>query len=620
LRIKANNRPGVTRYDCDDSILNWPSPSEKFDLIVASPPLGMRFGNKYKETEPGFKSAERFLIEKGVPSLYAKGKLIAIMSVGFLFRGGHDQKLRKNLIEQDLIDTIIALPGGLLQNTGIPLIILVLNKHKKLKGHVRLIDAENFIETRGPKEKTLNDYKLNGVIQGNNKNKESIRIVTNDQIREQDYNLNIPLYFKEELEGVMLSEMLELVRGTKNDLPEVGKYIRIRDLKDDKLDYQLELGNINETKLPKGNIVSIDKSSLLLAIRWKSLKPTFFKFEGEHFYKSQDILSFKVNEDVVDIGYLINELHSEYVLKQVESYRMGGTIPYLRKDDLLKIKIKIPPLAEQRAKVQGLFELSDKIKILQQERNELAHGELVKKFSEFASLKHTLGRPRQNILDWSDNLLHFLNDKREAFDPLNKAFEAFYEIDIISALNEIKQDVNFITDVLEKGENGFVIEEFEKQIISLADINKIIKGLSSNNYNFKIKNLLIKGDELKKRGIYGNRTLLRTLLDNLLSNASKYGFEKKEPGNEVVFELTVVDDVLIMEVRNNGKPFLKNYDREKFITKYSTADTNLGTGMGGYDINRIATDFENPEWELALNEDPLYPVKFKFQFPIKLIN
>jgi type I restriction enzyme M protein len=96
--------------------------------------------------------------------------------------------------------------------------------------------------------------------------------------------------------------------------------------------------------------------------------------------------------------------------------------------------------------------------------------------------------------------------------------------------------------------------------------------------------------------------------------------DKKETGNEVVIELTEIEDILLVEVRNNGKPFPKNFDREKFITKYSTADASSGKGLGGYDIHRIATDFKNPEWVLSLNEDPFYPVKFKFQFPIKLIN
>jgi len=113
-------------------------------------------------------------------------------------------------------------------------------------------------------------------------------------------------------------------------------------------------------------------------------------------------------------------------------------------------------------------------------------------------------------------------------------------------------------------------------------------------------------------------TFLKMLIDNLLTNAQKHGFDNKAKGYKVVFELEEIDGFLTLEVKNNGKPFPDNSDKEKFITKYSTADRTSGSGLGGYDINRIAVAFGNPDWELALNEDPIYPVKFKFQFPIKL--
>ena len=417
-----------------------------------------------------------------------------------------------------------------------------------------------------------------------------------------------------------LRDIVEFVRGSRREIPDEGKMILIRDLKDDKLDFKLDLSQVEKTEFRRPHLRLIDESCLLLATRWKTLKPTFFEFSGEAIFLNPDILSFKINEQLADTAYLINELHADYVEQQLASYRQGATIPMISRDDLLEVVIKLPSLEEQRAKVQGIIELSDKISILQQERNALAHGKEVRIFNEFASLKHTLGRPRQNILDWTDNLLHFLSDRPEGFDALNKSFLDFYETDILSALQEIKRDVNFMTDVLEKGENGFVVEEYDKTIISLSEINTLINELSSNGFNFKIKKLLLKGEKLKERGIQGNRILLKTLIDNLLTNAHKYGFPKKAAGNEVVFELKEIDDFLSIEVRNNGKPFPRNFDRDKFITKYSTADSKSGSGLGGYDIHRIAMEFNNPEWELLLNEDPIYPAKFRFQFPIKLIN
>lgn len=620
LRIMAYERPGTTHYVCDNSILNWPDQSEKFDLILANPPYGMRLSQQYREVEPGIYTIEQFLIEKGVNSLNAKGKLIALLPQGFLYRGIHEQRLRQHLIEEDLIDTIISLPGGLLLNTGIPLIVIVINRDKKLQGKVRFIDAMKFVELKSSKEKVLDDYGLNNVVHGIYNDSEVVRIIDVRQIREFDYNLNVPRYFQKHIEGVKLKNIVEFVKGSRRDIPDEGMMIRIRDLKDDKLDFKLDLSQIEKTEFRRRHLRLIDESCLLLATRWKTLKPTFFEFSGEAILLNPDILSFKINEQLADTAYLINELHAVYVEEQLASYRQGATISMIRRDDLLEVVVKLPSLEEQKAKVQGIVELSNKISILQQERNALAHGKEVRQFNEFASLKHTLGRPRQNILDWTDNLLHFLYDKPEGFDAMNKSFLNFYETDILSALQEIKRDVNFMTDVLEKGENGFVVEEYDKTIISLSDINNLINELSSNGFNFKIKKLLLKGEKLKERGIQGNRILLKTLIDNLLTNAHKYGFPKKAAGNEVVFELKEIDDFLSIEVRNNGLPFPRNFNRDKFITKYSTADSKSGSGLGGYDIHRIATEFNNPEWELLLNEDPIYPAKFRFQFPIKLIN
>lgn len=621
LRLMASRRSGSSAYVCGDSILHWPEQSEKFDLIISTPPFNMRFGNQYRDIEPEFRTIEQFLIEKGIQSLKHDGKLIALLPQGFLFRGAHEQRLREYLVREDLIDTIISLPGGLLLNTGIPLIIVVITKTKKLPGRVKFVNSKNFVIANSSRDKVLNDYKLNSFIHADKEDDNVVKIVYNEQIRDNDFNLSVARYFQKQIEGVKLGHILESVRGQRSKSLESGKFLRIRDLKDDKVDFFLDISILEETELKRPDIHHVSESCLLLATRWKTLKPTFFKFKGEAIFKSNDILSFKVNPTIVDVAYLINELHADYVQEQLESYRLGSSVmPFIRTDDVMEIVVKLPSLQEQRAKVQGVYELSEKIKSLQEERNALAHGKTVKQFNEFASLKHTLGRPRQNILDWSDNLLDFLNKKKEGFENLNNAFCEFYDIDIISALNEIKRDVNFITDVLEKGENGLVLSKYEKQVIPLSDINSIINELSNNGFNFKIKKLLLKGDKLKERGIYGNKTLFKTLLDNIFTNANKYAFDKKSTGNEVVIELNEIEDFLSMEIRNNGKPFPRNFNRETFISKYSTADSSNGSGLGGYDIHRIASDFNNPDWILSLNEDPFFLVKFKFQFPIKLIN
>jgi len=604
-------------FKCEDSIANWPD-QEKFDLIVSHPPFGLRINRIIREQNLNYRNVEEFLLNKGLDLLSNSGKLVSVLTQGILFTGGSVKRLREKLIEEDLIDTIISFPGGILHQTGIPFIILILNKSKETPGKIRLVEANNCISKPSPRENIIEVEKLLSVSK-QVENTNAVRIITNDDVIANDFNLNVARYFQEEIEGVKLKNLLTFFRGTRRDIPDAGKMIRIRDLRDDKLDYKLNVSNLEVTEITRPHLRIIDESCLLLATRWKTLKPTYFEFFNEPIFLNHDILSFKINEQIVDTAYLINELHADYVEEQLTSYRQGATIPMIRRDDLLEIVIKLPSIEEQRAKVAGLQEISEKIRQLQNERNALAHGVSTKEFNEFASLKHTLGRPRHNILGWSKNLSKFFIREKNSISAMNDEFKALFDLGIIEAIDEINRDIKFISDVLEKGENGLVLNDYEKEIIPLAEINNIINTLSNNEFMFSIKKQLLKVDEMKTRGILINKVLFRTLLDNILTNANKYGFLDKNKGNHLMMELSEIDDHLIVDIRNNGLPFPKNFDREKFITKYSTADTSNGSGLGGYDINRIAKYFENENWDLILNTDPIYPVIFRFSFPIKLL-
>jgi len=607
-----------------DSITNWNPSNNKFDLVVASPPFGARLPSGISGKWGTIRNFENFTIEKGLESLNKNGKLIIHVPDNFLFSSGQVANLRYHLIEEDLIESVISFPNGILHHTSIKTSILVINKAKISKGFINFIIADEFVNNGTNRNKILQDLDFYTAI-SKGKDNDFIKKVSIDEVCSNGRVLNCNRYFLDKIQGTKLVDILQPLTGQRNNLPEIGKLVKFRDLKDDNLDFNLDYEKVEEIALNRPDVRQIQESCFLFALSFKRLKPTYFDFKGNPIFVTNDILPVKIKKskvDEVNIAYLINELQADYVQKQLDSYRLGTAMPFIRKSDLLEVVIKLPSIEEQRTKDHDtrIYELSDKIKILKEERNALAHGKNLKQFNEFASLKHTLGRPRQNILDWSDNLLDFLTKKKVDFEALNKDFSEFYDIDIISALEEIKRDINFITDVLEKGENGLILSEYEKKVISLSDVNSIINDLSNNGFNFKIKPLLLKSEKLKERGIYANKTLFKTLLDNILTNANKYAFDKKAPGNELVIELTEIDDSLLIEIRNNGKPFPKNFDREKFITKYSTADSSNGSGLGGYDIHRIASDFNNPDWILSLNEDPFFLVKFKFQFPIKLIN
>jgi len=612
LRLMAYERPGSSRYVSDDSILNWPDVSEKFDLIVSNPPYGLRLGNQYREIEPGIRTAEQFLVERGLHSLNKEGKLIALLPQGFLFRGMQEQQLRQFLVDEDLLDTIISLPGGLLSNMGIPLIILVINKKKERPGKVRFIKADKFVEARGPREKFLNDYALNSLIHGHRVDEDALRIIDNAEIKAFDYNLNVPRYFQKEIELanneqlVKLKDILEYVRGQRGNLPDNGKLVRIRDLRDDKVDFRLKVSEIEDVELRRPDIHQINETCLLLAIRWRTLKPTHFVFEDTPIYKSQDILSFKVNETVADYGYVINELHADYVQGQLESYRMGATIPFIRRDDLLEVAIKLPSLQEQKAKVKGIFELSDKIKMLQEERNALAHGVSSKLYESVSTIKHSLGKPLMNIgssLRNIENALSKLNADWERA-KLNER----YDLTIKDTFDSIYSNLELIHSMLRNNESVLDVSNYE---LTEIDFLVFIKGYVNSIKSAERLNVSTKLDihpdikiQLKNKVlIQANAELLEIGLNAIVENANMHAFTDDSKKYKLEFRVSLyvapsekkqVDEVIgrfdtyiKVEVANNGKPFPKNYSLEKLIRKNSFAGETGNTGQGGFDLNEI---------------------------------
>lgn len=628
LRLMAYERPGSSRYVSDDSILNWPDVSEKFDLIVSNPPYGLRLGNQYREIEPGIRTAEQFLVERGLHSLNKEGKLIALLPQGFLFRGMQEQQLRQFLVDEDLLDTIISLPGGLLSNMGIPLIILVINKKKERPGKVRFIKADKFVEARGPREKFLNDYALNSLIHGHRVDEDALRIIDNAEIKAFDYNLNVPRYFQKEIELanneqlVKLKDILEYVRGQRGNLPDNGKLVRIRDLRDDKVDFRLKVSEIEDVELRRPDIHQINETCLLLAIRWRTLKPTHFVFEDTPIYKSQDILSFKVNETVADYGYVINELHADYVQGQLESYRMGATIPFIRRDDLLEVAIKLPSLQEQKAKVKGIFELSDKIKMLQEERNALAHGVSSKLYESVSTIKHSLGKPLMNIgssLRNIENALSKLNADWERA-KLNER----YDLTIKDTFDSIYSNLELIHSMLRNNESVLDVSNYE---LTEIDFLVFIKGYVNSIKSAERLNVSTKLDihpdikiQLKNKVlIQANAELLEIGLNAIVENANMHAFTDDSKKYKLEFRVSLYvapsekkqadevigrfDTYIKVEVANNGKPFPKNYSLEKLIRKNSFAGETGNTGQGGFDINEIIKYHNNGLSTLELVTD-----------------
>jgi type I restriction enzyme M protein len=142
------------------------------------------------------KSAADFaFLLHGFHYLKPEGTMAIILPHGVLFRGGAEEKIRRKLLKDDNIDTVIGLPANLFYSTGIPVCILVLKKCKK-PDDVLFINASEHFE-KGKRQNRLLPENIDKIIDTYQFRKEEERYsrrVALEEIEANDYNLNISRY------------------------------------------------------------------------------------------------------------------------------------------------------------------------------------------------------------------------------------------------------------------------------------------------------------------------------------------------------------------------------------------------------------------------------------------
>ncbi len=173
------------------------------DAVVSNPPYSQAWDPSNKEHDPRYsrfglapkgKADYAFLLHD-LFHIKPDGIMTIVLPHGVLFRGGEEGEIRKNLIENNHIDTIIGLPANIFFGTGIPTIIMVL-KQKRENTDILIIDAsKGFIKEGKNNKLRASDIKriTDTVIKRECIDKFS-RVVTREEIRSNDYNLNIPRY------------------------------------------------------------------------------------------------------------------------------------------------------------------------------------------------------------------------------------------------------------------------------------------------------------------------------------------------------------------------------------------------------------------------------------------
>ncbi|WP_117275214.1 type I restriction-modification system subunit M [Mycoplasmopsis edwardii] len=216
---------------------DWPANTHddrRVKAIVANPPYSQPWKPENKNNDPRFMSyglapkskADYAFLLHSLYHLDNDGIMAIVLPHGVLFRGGSELEIRKTLVEKQKIDTIIGLPNNMFMGTGISTIIMILKENKKTDDFM-FVDASKLFSKDGNKNKLDKSHiiKMADIVNNRIEKEGFSRIVSIDEIRNNEYNLNISRYI-DNFEKEDIFDLYSTMYGgvSEQELSSLNKY------------------------------------------------------------------------------------------------------------------------------------------------------------------------------------------------------------------------------------------------------------------------------------------------------------------------------------------------------------------------------------------------------------
>ncbi len=308
-----------------------------FDFAVANPPFSQKNWmdgvdpendpyHRFDDGIPPAKNGDYAFLLHLIKSLKSRGKGAIILPHGVLFRGGAEAKIRRNLVRKGYIKGIIGLPPNLFFGTGIPAIIMVIDKEN---AHARkgifMIDASKGFRKDGPKNR-LRERDIHKIVSTFLSFKEIpgySRMVSLKEIEKNDYNLNIPRYIDNTEEEDIQDIYAHLHGGIpKRDIDKIEGLKIFKSLKEELFNekedgyYHLKatIELLQELIENHEEVIRFKNDVLKVFEKWKEGKVTFLKSIDNNTKTKQFIK--ELSESLLE-AFKPVELVDEYAVYQI---------------------------------------------------------------------------------------------------------------------------------------------------------------------------------------------------------------------------------------------------------------------------------------------------------------
>ena len=223
-----------------DSLENPQHLNQKFEAVVANPPFSAKWSSSkkfmdderfgaYGKLAPKSKADYAF-VQHMIYQLDENGTLAVVLPHGVLFRGAAEEKIRRYLIEEkNYLDAVIGLPKNIFYGTSIPTCILVFKKCREYDDNILFIDASEHYE-KVKNQNKLRPEDIEKIVTTYAERKEEDKyshVAPLEEIKENDYNLNIPRYVDtfEEEEPIDLDELVDELEQIEKEMHEIDDKI-----------------------------------------------------------------------------------------------------------------------------------------------------------------------------------------------------------------------------------------------------------------------------------------------------------------------------------------------------------------------------------------------------------
>jgi len=524
------------------------------DAVVSNPPYSQVWDSANKETDPRY---SRFgLAPKGkadyaflLHDLYhiRNGGIMAIvLPHGVLFRGGEEGQIRKNLIENNHIDTIIGLPANIFFGTGIPTIVMILQP-KRMNTDVLIVDAsKGFIkEGKNNKLRASDIKRISDVVIKRESVEKLSRLVSREEIRSNEYNLNIPRYVDSSENAETWDIYASMFGGIPtSEIDELDKYwAAFPKLRNDLFTY---------SDIP---YVKLSVEDIKAAIKENS---DVIQYENG-FNKAFESLSGYLKNELLDKMAEINISKEESILSE-DIFNRLQSIPLIDKYEAYQL------LDDDWAKVAVDLE------IIQTEGFDST-----KKVDPNIVIKKKYGKEQEIQDGWighviplelvQSTLLKYESDTLKAKEIRLSEIPSEYD-EIIDSMTEEEKE----SDVLNEDKNAFVTNEVAKKLKELRSDVVTEETLEFKNKLIQAENLMEEEKELKaqiKKDSAVLQILTKETIENLSDEQVLMLLEKKwiEP---LVANLYSLPDTIVKNLVNKIQSL-----SDKYATTYFEVETQI---------------------------------------------